>query len=80
MKVTIFIVKVLVLGALFIISNNNLALKEQGNLAIFGEQYFAWIGSLYGSAQTMTGYIIKVDWLPQLESDPSLNIKPPTEK
>lgn len=77
MKVVIFFVKLLILGALFIVSNEELHLSEEGNMAIFGEMYFQWLGSLIDSGKSITGFVIDVEWLPRIDSDPSLNPPPP---
>jgi len=72
MKVVMFFVKLLVLGAVFIISNQDLALSVPGNFEIFGELYFNWIAGLGESAQAITGYVVDVDWLPHTPNDPTL--------
>ncbi|MBI3623297.1 hypothetical protein HY212_04445 [Candidatus Pacearchaeota archaeon] len=56
---------VLMLGALLIISNNNLALKNQENLKKFGDIWISWTEKLFGNIQTMTGNAIKLDWNPE---------------
>lgn len=64
MKIPIIIVKLLFLGALFIISNQNLHLGVSSERQVFFHDYSAWIGNIFNKAVDVTGYIIKVDWLP----------------
>ena len=54
-----------ILSALLIISNNNLALHEKENLNQFSEIYTDWLNQVYINTQTITGNIVKMDWLPK---------------
>jgi len=54
-----------VIGALFIISNNNLAIYHQENFTTFSKMYVGWLGNIYSNIINMTGYVVKLDWLPQ---------------
>ena len=65
MKVAIILVKLFVLGALFIISNQNLHLLVQEERAVFFDSYTGWIGSLFDQTADVTGYIVKFEWLPK---------------
>lgn len=65
MKIPILIVKLLFLGALFIISNQNLHLAVSSERQTFFQDYSVWLGNLFHQAVDVTGYIIKVDWLPE---------------
>ncbi len=59
-----FFVFFLMIGAFFIISNNNIALIQEGNFASFVSLYSSWLeGIVTNSAQT-AGYAIKLEWLP----------------
>lgn len=60
-----FIVMFLLVGAFFIISNNNLALSQEGNGQKFISMYKAWIFSITDNLLKTTGYMIKLDWLPK---------------
>ena len=64
MKIYIFIVMLLLIGAFFIISQNNLALKETGNLNKFISLYSAWIEIILDNSSGAVGYVVKMDWLP----------------
>jgi hypothetical protein len=54
-----------ILGALLIISNNNLALYKQENLEEFSDLYIEWIDQIFNNFQEITGNAIKLDWIPK---------------
>lgn len=54
-----------VIGALFIISNNSLAMYKKENFEKFSELYIRWIDQIYINSQTLAGDIIKLDWIPK---------------
>lgn len=54
----------LLIGAFFIISENNLVLKKQENIDTFYELYFSWLSRIFDNSKEITGDIIKLDWLP----------------
>jgi len=58
-----FLLIFFILGALIIISNNNLALYKDKNIYEFKNLYFAWIDNVLKNTQIITGKIIKLDWL-----------------
>ncbi|HKZ34143.1 MAG TPA: hypothetical protein VJ142_02830 [Candidatus Nanoarchaeia archaeon] len=64
MKIQILIVKLLVLGALFIISNQNLHLLVSQEREIFFNTYSGWITDIMGKIVDVTGYAVKLKWLP----------------
>lgn len=53
------------LSALFIISNNNLAMHKQENLLKFSQIYLGWLEGIYSNVVKVTGYVVKLDWIPQ---------------
>jgi hypothetical protein len=65
MRAVIILMAFLILGGLFIVSNNDLALKDSGNIGELGERYYDWIGNLFGNGKEFTGYVINSDWLPE---------------
>jgi hypothetical protein len=65
MKIPIVIVKLMVLGALFIISNHNLHLLVPAERAIFFNYFFGWLGTLFQQGVDVTGYVVKFEWLPK---------------
>ena len=65
MKILLFIMIFFILGALLIISNNNLALINQTNLKTFSVLYVKWLNDIYSNGYSLTGRIIQLDWLPK---------------
>lgn len=65
MKLLVIILMFFIIGALFIISNNNLAMYKQENFEKFSELYVEWFNSIYVNIQTLTGEAVKLDWLPK---------------
>ncbi|HTY43749.1 MAG TPA: hypothetical protein VMC80_00715 [Patescibacteria group bacterium] len=64
MRVFLIIIIFFVTGALFIISNNNLSVYHQENFSTFSKMYAGWLGDIYSNVVNMTGYLVKLDWLP----------------
>ena len=64
MKIPIVIVKLLVLGALFIISNQNLHLGVVEERTVFVDTYFSWVKEIGNQAADVTGYVVGFEWLP----------------
>ena len=64
MKTFLFILMFLFVGAFFIISNENIALNSSENVGMFFEEYGGWIDSLFGNGKVVTGYVLKMEWLP----------------
>ena len=71
MKVAIILVKLFVLGALFIISNQNLHLLVPQERTVFFDAYSGWIGNLFEQTADVTGYVVKFEWLPKETGAPS---------
>ncbi len=69
MKIFILLFMFLFLGAFFIISNENLSLRESSDFNRFGEEYYNWLGDLFEGAKGISAYVVKNDWLPSIESD-----------
>ena len=65
MKILLAIMMFLVISALFIISNNNLAMYKQENIVNFVDMYTKWFNHIFSNTQKVTGEIVKLDWLPQ---------------
>ena len=68
MKIYMLIIMFLLIGAFFIISENNLALKNYDTRIKFGNLYLSWANQIIDNSKVLTGYIIKLDWLPENES------------
>ena len=56
----------LLLGAFFIITSENLALKNKDNFEQFSSLYYSWFDNLFENGKTLTGYIIDSKWLPEI--------------
>ncbi len=65
MKIGLIILKLLFLGALFIISNHELYLKETNDRNIFLNMYSSWLETLFTQGLEVTTYVVKFEWLPQ---------------
>ena len=57
------------MNAFFIISNNNLALENDENVAKFISIYISWIEKISGNITSISGNIAKQNWLPINESN-----------
>ena len=66
MKLVMILIKVLVIGALLIISNNNLALEVSENRAVFFEEYSTWLTDLFDHGAVVVGYVVGNGWLPDV--------------
>jgi len=65
MKVYLFILFFLLLGAFFIITEHNLALKNTEARVELGNTYLSWVGQVLGNSVRLTGYVAKLEWLPK---------------
>jgi uncharacterized protein YxeA len=64
MKIILTILIFLILGAFFIISNENLALRDSNAFDQFTDLYYDWLNSLFDNGKDITGYVVNSDWLP----------------
>jgi hypothetical protein len=64
MKVTLTLIKIICIGCLFIISNNNLHITEQSDRIVFTNVFHAWLSDLFSTTSQITGYVIDSRWLP----------------
>ena len=64
MKTLMFVILFLLVGAFFIISNENIKLNSKENLGLFFDKYGAWADGLFGNGKTVVGYVAKMEWLP----------------
>lgn len=64
MKVIMFIILFLLLGAFFIISEEKTKLNSNENLEKFFDDYADWINKLFDNSKTISGYVVKMRWLP----------------
>ncbi len=68
MKIIMILIKVFVIGALLIISNENLAMSSSENRIQFIDKYTTWLSELFDHGLVVVGYVIKNEWLPYSES------------
>ena len=62
MKLLIIFIFFLLLGALVVIENNDLALYKQGNLSVLSEKYISWLDLIYGNIQILVKDIAGREW------------------
>lgn len=65
MKIFTWLIAFLLLSAFFIISNENLVLRNNEEFMKFGNTYYSWLGHIFNQAKTITTYAVKADWLPK---------------
>ena len=65
MRLFLFVLKFFLLGAFFIVSNNNLALSDSNKRAEFFLSYKVWLGEISENIVSATGHVIKLEWLPR---------------
>ena len=65
MKIYLIIIMFILIGALFIVGENNLALRYPENRAKFSQLYISWIGQTFENTGNLVGYVVKLDWLPK---------------
>ncbi|MDP3026213.1 MAG: hypothetical protein Q8N63_00780 [Nanoarchaeota archaeon] len=64
MKVLMFVILFLLIGAFFIVSNQNIKLDSKENFNSFLKEYGKWFDQLVGNSKSASGYLIKMEWLP----------------
>ena len=67
MKTLMFIIIFLLIGAFFIISNQNIQLNSSENVGVFFKEYAEWIDDLIANGRVVSGYVVKMEWLPNEE-------------
>ncbi len=68
MKIVLFIVMFLLIGAFFIISNSNLHIGNPEQRGQFMQDYHGWFVKIVNNTVGVSGYVIKMDWLPSPEA------------
>lgn len=64
MKTFIFLIMFLLIGAFFIISDENIRLNSSENVGLFFKEYGLWIDGLVVNGRVVSGYVVKMEWLP----------------
>lgn len=78
MRITVFIVKFLLLGAFFIISNHNLALANTDDRQEFIDVFKSWVVGVGKNVASLTGYVVDVEWLPTEGNESLFNERAPS--
>jgi len=64
MKLWMILVKFMFIGALFIVSNENLHLNDKEDLDTFFGLYYGWLEQLYSQTLEIGSYVVYSGWLP----------------
>ena len=64
MRIFIFVLMFFIIVALIIISNNNFSLIEKENFEKFSKIYYGWLVNIFSNMYDLTGYVVKINWLP----------------
>ncbi len=64
MRLVLLVVIFLLMGAFFIVSNNNLHLSVPEERSVFFNSYYAWFFDLFSNFKGLAGYVISSDWVP----------------
>jgi hypothetical protein len=65
MRILVLIMFFFIVGALFIISNNNLAMYDQDNVVTFVDLYLTWLGDITDNFKSITGNVVELRWVPE---------------
>ncbi|MBU1136110.1 MAG: hypothetical protein KJ559_01220 [Nanoarchaeota archaeon] len=69
MRLIILVLMFLMIGALFIVSENNLALKENKSRQELKTIYLSWFEQLFNNSKNLIGYVVKLEWLPENQNE-----------
>tara|TARA_Y100000034_G_C6625867_1_gene273005 strand:+ start:72 stop:281 length:210 start_codon:yes stop_codon:yes gene_type:complete len=62
MRVLVFAFLFLFLGAMFIVTENKLALVNPDDFQEFSSVYMGWFDSVYVNLQSLTGEVVRMEW------------------
>ncbi len=65
MKTFLILMKVFFIGALLIISNENLMMSSAEDRTQFFSEYTNWLSKLFDHSLVVVGYVVGSDWLPE---------------
>lgn len=65
MKLALILMKIFIIGALLIISNQGLAMGVSENREYFLVEYSSWITHLFEKTLSIASYVVKNEWLPE---------------
>jgi len=73
MRLFAILVTVLLLGALFIIAENNIHITEGEELQILSAQYTLWLSKMFKTGGNIAGNAVRMEWLgEQTESEENI--------
>tara|TARA_Y100000034_G_scaffold105031_1_gene132040 strand:- start:579 stop:782 length:204 start_codon:yes stop_codon:yes gene_type:complete len=64
MRILVFIFLFLFLGAMFVVTENSLALVEKESRSNFFGLYEEWIENFVVNVKTITGDVVGLEWFP----------------
>jgi len=64
MKTLMFFIFFLLIGAFYIISNENIKMNSSENMNHFLDLYVSWFNKLIENGNVVSGYVVKMEWLP----------------
>jgi hypothetical protein len=64
MKLFMLVVMFFLMGAFFIISNENIKLNTKENVDLFFNHYNQWLLEVGSQGYNIVGYVVKMEWLP----------------
>jgi len=70
MRILLFLLIFILVGMLFIISNNNLAMIKQENISTFNRIYFSYLSDIFQNIMGISGNVVKLEWLPNSTVNP----------
>ncbi|MFH1802418.1 MAG: hypothetical protein ABH864_03110 [archaeon] len=76
MRIGLIVLKFLLIGALFILANENIHLSNPVEREGFYSRVYDWLDTLYQQSLGVVGYVAKSEWLPN-EANP---IEPPVDQ
>ncbi len=65
MKLIMLIVMFFLIGAFFIVSQNNLHLNSSENADKFISIYKIWLVKTFSNIGSLAGHVVKMEWLPK---------------
>lgn len=69
MKLALILMKIFLIGALLIISNQGLAMSIAENRSEFVHDYGLWVNHLFQKTMSIASYVIKNEWVPETGID-----------
>jgi hypothetical protein len=64
MRLLFFVVFFLLLGAFFIISNQNIKINNEFDFSKFTKSYYFWVSGIFDNLAGITGDVVNSEWLP----------------